>query len=81
MSLPTNFAKEVEKVMFSFLWNGPDKILKATLYADYSEVGLQFRNIQCMTNTQLVKWVQRYFHKSDHNWTLPFEYFFRYIWW
>ena len=30
-----------------------------------------------MINTQLVKWVQRYFRKSDHNWILPFEYFFR----
>ena len=47
------------------------------MYADYSEGGLKFPNIQCMINTQLVKWVQRYFRKSDHNWTLPFEYFFR----
>ena len=75
ISLPTNFAKEVEKLMFSFLWNGPDKISRATMFADYSESGLKFPNIQCMINTQLVKWVQRYFLKSDHNWTLPFEHF------
>ena len=41
------------------------------------KAGEKFPNIQCMINTQLVKWVQRYFRKSDHNWTLPFEYFFR----
>ena len=68
ISLPIHFAKEVEKVMFSFLWNGPDKTSRATMYADYSEGGLKFPNIQCMINTQLVKWIQRYFRNSDHNW-------------
>ena len=42
-SLPTDFAKEVEKVMFSFLWNGPDTISRATMYADHSEGGLNFQ--------------------------------------
>ena len=46
ISLPTDFAKEVEKVIFSFLRNGPDKISRATMYADYSEGGLKFPNIQ-----------------------------------
>ena len=77
ISLPTEFVKEIEKLMFSFMWNGPDKISRATMYADYSEGGLKFPNIQCMINTQLVKWVQRYFHKSDHSWTIPFEKFLR----
>ena len=54
ISLPTEFVKEIKKLMFSFMWNGPDKISRATMYADYSEGGLKFPNIQCMINTQLI---------------------------
>ena len=39
ISLPTEFVKEIEKLMFTFMWNGPDKISKATMYADHSEKG------------------------------------------
>ena len=77
ISLPDHFVNEVEKMMFTFLWNGPHKIKRTTMFADYSDGGLNFPNIQCMVKTQLVKWIQRYFCKSAHNWTLLFEHFLR----
>ena len=55
ISLPIKFIKDVEKLMFSFLWNGPDKISRATMFADYTEGGLKFPSIQSMIDTQLVK--------------------------
>ena len=70
ISLPIKFIKDVEKLMFSFLWNGPDKISRATMFADYTERGLKFPSIQSMIDTQLVKWTQKYFCSPDQKWKI-----------
>ena len=75
--LPQDFIKEVEKLMFKFLWDGPDKIMRASLFTDIKDGGLKFPHIQSMINTQLVKWVNRLFFKSGHCWALLCEYFLR----
>ena len=77
IEIPQDFVKEVEKLMFSFLWNGPDKISRSTMYAQYAEGGLKFPNLQCMIDTQLIKWVKRYYGNRNHQWVLLGDYFLK----
>ena len=80
IEIPDDFVKKVERMMFEFLWNGPDKISRATLYAEYVDGGLKFPNLRCMIETQLVKWIQRYIMQSNHNWIF-FLSLLQTIWW
>ena len=75
IEIPDDFVKEVEKLMFQFIWKGPDKISRATMIADYTEGGLKFPKLKCMIETQLVKWIQRYYTESDHQWKLFFDHY------
>ena len=75
IEIPDDFVMAVEKLMFKFIWNGPDKIARATMFADYIDGGLKFPKLECMIETQLVKWVQRFYAESDHQWKLFFEYY------
>ena len=42
------------------------------MFVYYAEGGIKFPNIQSMVDTQLVKWIQRYFCSSDQKWTRLF---------
>lgn len=35
LHVPHNIIKEVNKLVFGFLWNGPDKVKRKTVYGDY----------------------------------------------
>ena len=75
IQIPDDFVKKVERMMFEFLWNGPDKISRATMYAEYVDGGLKFPNLRCMIERQLVKWIQRYIMQSNHNWKTFFDHY------
>ena len=71
ISLPIKFIKDVEKLMFSFLWNGPDKKISSNNVCRlYAEGGVKFPNIQSMVDTQLVKWTLKYFCSPDQKWKI-----------
>ena len=61
LDAPTDFAKEVNKVIFPFIWNfKPDKIKRNTLTGPISKGGLSMVNFADVEKSLKAAWVNRY---------------------
>ena len=87
MSLPNpsrKYLKEMEKMFFSFLWNGkPDPITRHNSYLKLESGGISMINIENFIRVLKVAWVRRIFHNIEKMWhellslciILPFKWF------
>lgn len=58
----------MERILFNFLWNGPDKIRRHVAIGNYNNGGLQVPDIKSRIETQRVLWVKRLLHGVEHPW-------------
>ncbi len=59
-SPPKKFYKEIEKILFNFVWNGkPDKIKRNVLYGEKCDGGLKLTNIECQDKALKIAWIKR----------------------
>ena len=64
-----DFLKELNNVIFKFIWNDkPDKIKRTSLISNYDEGGLKAPNLDTIVKTQRLMWIKRFLYSSDHNW-------------
>ena len=69
LDTPTGFAKEVNKVIFPFIWNfKPDKIKRNTLSGPISKGGLSMVNFADAEKSLKTAWVNRYSSSDGHHW-------------
>ncbi|CAH3024010.1 unnamed protein product, partial [Porites evermanni] len=69
LDTPTDFAKEVNKVIFPFIWNfKPDKIKRNTLTGPVSKGGLSMVNFADVEKSLKAAWVNRYCSSDGHHW-------------
>jgi len=70
-----SFFKELDSVLFNFVWNGkPDKIKRKTLILPYSEGGLGFPDCRVFCEVLKIVWVKRFYGKAeDVRWVLFFN--------
>ena len=65
--------KEIEKLIFKFLWNNkPDKIKRSYLYRQYDLGGLKMVNITEFIKSLKLSWLKRY-HLQDVKWKVFFR--------
>jgi len=55
---PTDI-KKLERIIYRFIWNGPDKIKRTIIQGEYKEGGLKAPNIEAMNKTLKLKQVLR----------------------
>ena len=66
--------KEVNKLFFSFLWNGKrDKIKRDIIINDYSNGGLKMIDIQSFTKSLKATWIKKYLDEGNQG---EWKYFF-----
>ena len=66
---PTNFFKEIEGLLFDFIWNGKrDKIKRTKLMQGYEQDGLKMINIRAFIDSMKLTWLKR-FISSTGDWT------------
>ena len=66
--------KEVNKLFFSFLWNGRgDKIKRDIIINDYSNGGLKMIDIQSFTKSLKATWIKKYLDEGNQG---KWKYFF-----
>ena len=65
---PANIIQDANKILYKFLWNGPDKIKRLTMIADISNGGLKMPHLESIIETQKVMWMKRYSENNDHPW-------------
>ena len=57
---PNNFIKELNSVIYNFIWSGkPDKISRNTIIGDYEKGGLKMIHISSIITGLNVAWVKR----------------------
>ena len=66
---PKGCIKQVNDVLFKFLWNKkPDKVKRKTVCLDYLEGGLKMINIHQFAQALKLTWVRRIFFDSTSQW-------------
>jgi hypothetical protein len=74
---PADFFKKLQKICFSFIWNGKiEKIKRTTLYNDYGNGGLKLPHFQSFCRAQKLIWVKKLL--DDTNWSEWKTFFIRY---
>ena len=55
--------REIEVLIFDFLWNGKDKIKRSTMFLDYDKGGLKLTDFQLFIRTQRIMWMKRLYNR------------------
>ena len=73
---PLNFIKELESIIFRFIWSGkPDKIKRATMIAPQNLGGLRATHIYSFIRSLKCTWVRRYTDGTNAAWKLFFDFY------
>ena len=66
--------KEIDRILFEFLWNGKQhKVKKNVVIQAYADGGLSMCDFDIMNDVQYLKWVNRYFNNSESSWKHTFR--------
>ena len=76
---PSGYLKEINSVLYKFLWDGEgDKIKRTEMINDYTKGGLKMLDIQSFNNALKANWVQRYLDPNNKGkWKLHLNIFLR----
>ena len=69
--IPENFIKEIEKLIFNFIWVGkPAKIKKSTIIGEKKHGGLKMTDFDIMNKALKVAWILRLQTRTDASWKI-----------
>ena len=65
---PNELAKQLNQLLFKFLWNGTDKVTRVSVINEYEEGGLKMINLDCMIKSLRLAWLKRIFEGQNGTW-------------
>ena len=65
---PNELLKELNKILFKFLWKGVDKVTRASVINEYEEGGLRMVDLECMVKSLRLAWLKRIFSGTNGTW-------------
>ena len=66
---PKELLKELNKVLFKFLWKGVDKVTRASVIKEYEEGGRRMVHLECMVKSlRLLAWLKHIFSGTNGTW-------------
>ena len=79
MQIPNIYIKEVETILFSFIWEGNKvgKVSRNILIQDYGIGGQNMVHVESMIKTQYIMWLKRYKNETDGVWKKLVNLFFK----
>ena len=80
LDVPENIIKEVDKIIFKFIWkNKSEKVKRKVMYGGYDQGGLRVSDFRSQVAAYKLKWFRRLYEKNDgdvEKWKiLPLLYF------
>ena len=72
-----NFIKEINRILYTFVWKGKDKVKRSSLINDINEGGLKMPHIESMINTQRITCIQKYLDDSLRSWKFILNYYLK----
>ena len=74
-SVPKQFIKLLNRIIFKFIWNGKrEKIKRTTLIKNVQNGGLNAPDIEAIILTARVSWIKRYLFTDDRPWKYLWDY-------
>ena len=65
---PSNIIKQVNHIIFSFLWRGKDKTRRLSAINTLEEGGIKMIDIESMIKALRLAWLKRIFNNNDSSW-------------
>ena len=62
---PKEFVKELNQILFHFLWKGPDKVTRVSVINEYDKGGLKMTDVDSMVMSLRLAWLKRLFGGND----------------
>ena len=54
---PKELLKELNKILFKFLWKGVDEVTRASVINEYEEGGLRMVDLECIAESLRLAWL------------------------
>ena len=70
---PKELVKELNKLLFKFLWKGTDKVTRVSVINEYEEGGLKMIDLDCMIKSLRLAWLKRIFGDNSGTWKTYLE--------
>ena len=71
---PKKFVKELNQLIFKFLWNGKDKIRRVSVISNYEEGGIKIVDVDSMVISFRLAWLKRIFSSNTGTWKSYLKY-------
>ena len=68
LSTPSNIIKQVNHIIFSFLWKGKDKTTRLSAINTLEEDGIKMIDIESMIKALRLAWLKRIFNNNNSTW-------------
>ena len=65
---PSNIIKQVNHIIFSFLWKGEDKTTRLSAINTLEEGGIKMIDTESMIKALRLAWLKRIFNNNDSTW-------------
>ena len=60
--------KDLNRLVYKFLWNGPDKTTPVSTINDYAKGCLRMIDLDCMIKALRLAWLQRIYNVTKGPW-------------
>ena len=68
LTIPEGVIKELNQLIFKFLWKGVDKVTRLSVINTYQKSGLKMIDLETMGKSLRLAWLKRIFGKNDGTW-------------
>ena len=66
--IPNDLVKEVNSILYTFIWNGKDKVKRCALISDIDQGGLKMLDIESMINARRVICLKKFLEDYPSTW-------------
>ena len=70
ISIPNELIKEVNSILYNFIWNGKDKVKRCALISDIDKGGLKMLDIESMISTRRIICLKKFLEDYPSTWKL-----------
>ena len=71
---PKELVKELNQLLFKFLWNGTDKVTRVSVINEYEEGGLKMIDLDSIIKSLRLAWLKRIFNGNNGTWKSYLQY-------
>lgn len=68
IGMPISVQKKINKIIYNFIWKGPDRIKRTVLCKDLDEGGMKMVDLKFKVKAQSIMWLKRLIMPYDAGW-------------